>query len=140
MSDLIESNAARAVMEKFYVEHLPERSLEVDIICHEIGGVVVDEPDFFLLARGVDVYSRWELVVEPTVFFPRSVQNCWFIWARAGRLDRILTAAPYYLPLTAWSRRNKPFRIYRTHDALRLIALKTKLGPTNETEPSLITP
>jgi hypothetical protein len=140
VSDLIESNAARAVMEKFYREHLPDRSLGADIFCHKIGGVVVDEPDFFLLARGVNSRAPWAWITCPGVFFPRNAQDCWFIWARAGSFERVLTVAPYYLPLVAWSRRNKPFRIYRTHDALRLIALKHKLRSTDETEPSLTTP
>ena len=132
---------ARAEMEKFYEEHLPDRSLGADIIMHKIGGVVVDEPDFFLLARGVDIHSRWEWITNPAVVFTRSGQNCWFIWARGGpNLMRMLTVAPYELPWTAWSRHNKPFRIYRTRDALRLIALQHKLGRTNEIETNLITP
>jgi hypothetical protein len=132
---------AREEMELFYAEHLPDRSLEEDIILHQVGGVVVDEPDFFLLARGVDIHAPWAWVTSPSVFFPRSVQNCWFIWARGGsNLQRMLTVAPYYLPFAAWSRRGKPFRIFRTRDALRLIALHHKLGLTDETETSLIAP
>ena len=131
---------AREEMDAFYEEHLPDRSLGADIIVHRIGGVVVEEPDFFLLARGVDLQAPWEHIVNPAVFFPRSRQNCWYIWARGGSsLERMLTVAPYDLPWTAWSRHNKPFKVYRTRDALRLIALQTKLR-RNDPELALITP
>lgn len=78
-------------------------------------GVVINTEDFFMLARPVDVFDPEERWRDAAHIYNRECQNCWLITIYCGiSQNNPCNFAPYPLPFVAWSRRDRPIRIYET--------------------------
>jgi hypothetical protein len=82
-------------------------------------GVVINTHDFFMLARPVDIHDPDEGWRDAAHAYHRSCQNCWLITIYCGiSQNNPCKFAPYTLPYIAWSRRDRPLRIYETSKLL----------------------
>lgn len=109
-----------------YEQYDTPRTFADDIAAHLHTGYVVNTPDFFLLARGVDRHASPEDLDNPWHHFPRFTQNTWLIYAFAGVSQNILQFIPYRLTWVTWQRRGKPLRFHTFNRATRLCASVTR--------------
>lgn len=94
-------------------------------------GVVINTEDFFMLARPVDIHDPEERWRDAAHTYHRLCQNCWLIAIYCGiSQNNPCNFVPYTLPFIAWSRRDRPLRIYETSKLLpRCDSLTTKKIP-----------
>lgn len=94
-------------MEDWYRTHPAPRPFAQYVEMHLQAGVVVANDDFFLLARAVNSHTNPWRIVESMQTFPRSEQDCWYVFAFCGDLRRVWDFVPYPLPLVAFNRHNQ---------------------------------
>ena len=98
-----------------YRRYPQTRSFAEEVELTAWNGVVINTHDFFMLARPVDVHDPDERWRDAAYTYNRLRQNCWLITIYCGIIqNNPCHFVPYTLPLIAWSRRNRPLRIYET--------------------------
>jgi hypothetical protein len=98
-----------------YRRYPQSRSFAEEVELTAWNGVVINTEDFFMLARPVDIHDPQERWRDAAHTYNRLCQNCWLITIYCGiSQNNPCHFAPYTLPLVAWSRRNRPLRIYET--------------------------
>jgi len=98
-----------------YRRYPQPRSFSEEVELTAWNGVVVNTEDFFLLARPVDIHDPEERWRDAAHTYHRLCQNCWLITIYCGiSQNNPCNFAPYILPFIAWSRRDRPLRIYET--------------------------
>jgi hypothetical protein len=117
-----------------YARYPQPRSFSEEVEAHAWHGFVLNLPDLVMLARPVDIFDPKERWRDPHHIWTREQQNCWFITLYCGvSQNNPCNYAPYRLPYVAWSRRNRPLRIYETSKLLTrcdsLTTPKTPLPP-----------
>ena len=100
----------REQVEDLYLKYPQPRTFAEDRALYEACGVVMDEPEIFMMAKAVCKSAPEAAIRCPWVYFDRWTQNAWFIFALAGDIRGMLRAAPYHLPSVGWSRRMAPIR------------------------------
>lgn len=98
-------------------------------------GLVINTECFFMLARPVDIHDPAERWRNASYIYDRERQNCWFISIYGGISQKNpFSFLPYALPLVAWSRRNRPLRIYEAlKTQKRCVLLTTRTIPSSQT-------
>lgn len=68
-------------------------------------GVVISDPNVFLLARPVEKDAPYEQIDDPGFIFHKP--DAWFVYCAAGpgSLARFLACEPFPLPFFGWCRR-----------------------------------
>ena len=114
-----------------YRRYPQPRSFAEEVELTAWNGVVINTEEFFMLARPVDIHDPQERWRDPVYFYHRLRQNCWFITIYCGiSQNNPCNFAPYPLPYVAWSRRDRPLRIYETSKLhTRCDSLTTKKTP-----------
>lgn len=76
---------------------------------HERNGIVIDEPDCFMLARPVRRIWDERRIIDPSQSFVMTVgqADMWHVWVAVGSLGELLDRAPYPLPFLSWERKNQ---------------------------------
>ena len=106
----------RQQIANLYWQYPQPRTFDTDEHLHRVTGYVIESDDYFLMGRGVDSTFDEEMLTDPAVAFPRSCQDCWFIWAYCGPLNLIYDLQPYILPIFGGVRRGQGLRIYGTEE------------------------
>ena len=102
-----------------YRRYPQPRSFSEEVELTAWNGVVINTEDFFMLARPVDIYDPQERWRDAFPIYHRLCQNCWLITIYCGiSQNNPCNFAPYTLPYIAWSRRDRPLRIYETSKLL----------------------
>lgn len=116
---------------KLYRLYPQPRSFAEEVELTAWNGVVINTHNFFMLARPVDIHDSEERWRDAAHTYHRLCQNCWLITIYCGiSQNNPCHFAPYPLPLVAWSRRNRPLRIYETSKIQpRCDSLTTKPTP-----------
>jgi hypothetical protein len=114
-----------------YRRYPQPRSFAEEVELTAWNGVVINTEDFFMLARPVDIYDPEERWRDVAYAYHMLFQNCWLITIYCGiSQNNPCNFAPYTLPFIAWSRRDRPLRIYETSKLLpRCDSLTTKKTP-----------
>ena len=94
---------------KLQAERLGIISFSQDVESHFKNGVILSSPEYFLMARPVEVGWPLEKMLDCSQVSPGG--NCWFVWAVAGDWrkaahDGILDHG--FKPWLAFERRGKP--------------------------------
>jgi hypothetical protein len=98
-----------------YRRYPQARSFAEEVELTAWNGVVINTHDFFMLARPVDIHDPDERWRDPAHAYHRLCQNCWLITIYCGiSQNNPCNFAPYQLPYIAWSRRDRPLRVYST--------------------------
>jgi hypothetical protein len=111
----------RQRVELLYAHYPQPRTLEEDEGLHRSAGVVIDNHACFLMARAVCTTAPMQAILAPHVSFARCDQDGWLIWAFAGDISEMLTAAPYDLTWVGWVRRHRPIKWYLCEQALKRV-------------------
>ena len=108
------------------------RSLAEEVGLTAWNGLVINTEELFFLARPVDVHDPEERWRDASYIYDRSRQNCWFVSIYGGiSQNNPFRLFPYALPLVAWSRRNRPLRIYEAlKTQKRCVLLTTRAIPS----------
>ena len=106
----------RQQIANLYWRYPQAHTFDTDERLHRVTGYVIESDDYFLMGRAVDSTFESEMILNPAVSFPRSRQDCWFVWAYYGPIGLIYDLQPYVLPKIAWVRRNGALRIYGTEE------------------------
>ena len=102
-----------------YRRYPQPRSFSEEVELTAWNGVVVNTEDFFMLARPVDIHDPEERWRDAAHTYHRLCQNCWLITIYCGiSQNNPCNFAPYQLPYIAWSRRDRPLRVYSTSKLL----------------------
>lgn len=97
-----------------------------DVCLHLMHGFVFSTPEFFIMGRPVLSSAPAEMVVTPSVQWPRESCDCWHIYLFAGDMTKAWTILPWQLPKISFERKNE-LRFYRFRDIRRL-----SLTPTHD--------
>ena len=102
-----------------YRRYPQPRSFAEEVELTAWNGVVINTEDFFMLARPVDIHDPEERWRDAAHTYHRLCQNCWLITIYCGiSQNNPCNFAPYHLPYIAWSRRDRPLRVYSTSKLL----------------------
>ena len=116
---------------ELYRRYPQPRSFAEDVELHAWHGVAIVLPHFIMLARPVDIHDPEERWRDPAHRYNILWCDCWFIHTYCGiSQNNPCNYAPMELPWIAWSRRDRPPRIYPTAKLQRkcefLIPSKTR--------------
>lgn len=101
-----------------------------ELFMHFRYGVVISTADLFVMARPCSRANPMEVLERP------ECADCWFVWAFAGDLRKLLTMIPYPLPWVCWSRRGKALRFWRLESTIAH-ASRIPLPPDSQPIPGL---
>jgi len=101
------------------------RSFYEDLLLHFEHGVVISEPEAFIMGRAVQRNAPIEEIFDPTATFKNP--DSWWIYLAAGKgaLGIFLRHEPFPLPFFGWERNHKP-RFYRREHIIKTICRKIK--------------
>lgn len=91
-------------MAKKYAECPQEMSFGWYISVHMAQGFVFATPEFFAMGRPVNKDATPERITDPLYVFPREEQNCWYVHACAGSIEKAWGMLPYPLGFVAFER------------------------------------
>ena len=116
---------------ELYRRYPQPRSFAEDVELHAWNGVAIVLPHFIMLARPVDIHDPEERWRDPAHRYNILGCDCWFIHTYCGiSQNNPCNYAPMELPYIAWSRRDRPPKIYPTAKLQRkcefLIPSKTR--------------
>lgn len=93
---------------EFYQLHPQEDSFECYLNWHLKNGFVFSTPEFFVMGRAIHyTKGKDELNQFEIDFFkvpPREFQNCWYVHAMAGDIEKVWSILPYPLGYVAFER------------------------------------
>ena len=95
------------VAAKVYETEPCPRTFREDLEHHLLNGYVFNTPTLFVMGRPVKSNAPAELIVNPSISFPKSEADCWHVYLAAGNLREGLKYVPFRLPLISFERRNK---------------------------------
>jgi hypothetical protein len=94
-------------VELLYETHDCVRTFGEDLRAHLANGIIICAPDFFAMGRAISREGTWEEIHDPWFRFPREVQDAWYIYVFAGRVNTCLQFIPFPLRWMAWERVGK---------------------------------
>jgi hypothetical protein len=96
-----------AQMEDWYRTHPAVRPFGLYVEWHLQGGLVAATPDYFVMGRAVSSKAQPWRIQESMQVWPREQQDCWYIFAMCGDLEKVWQGLPYELPWIAFNRHNR---------------------------------
>lgn len=106
---------ARAV----YLSEPCARTFEEDLGLHLARGFVFSTPKYFIMGRPVQKEVEAWKIVDPSVYFPPELCNCWHVFVMAGDVSKVWDILPWPLGTISFERRNE-LRFYSAERIRRL--------------------
>lgn len=92
---------------EFYQLHPQEQPFEWYLNWHLQEGFVFSTPEYFVMGRAIKVYANEATTthgIDNFAIWERMEQNCWYVHAMAGNIDKCWEILPYPLGQVAFER------------------------------------
>ena len=74
---------------------------------HLLNGYVHSTPDYFIMARPVNMRAPKADIINPHFIFQNNEWNCWFVYFYTGNIKNVFTNMPFSLRYCSFEHRNK---------------------------------
>ena len=116
---------------EFYRANPQEESFEYYLNWHLENGFVFSTPQFFVMGRAIKKYANEAATlhgIENFAVWERAEQNCWYVHAMAGDIEKAWSVLPYPLGFVAFERIREGKRCLTVMPTERIRSLSHELS------------